>query len=69
MGMIWRPDRESNAGLILRRDLFYPLNYRGAGKQGYVRGRRATLLWYAKYAPRRKDGAATHGAYGDSRPP
>lgn len=27
----WRPERESNARLILRRDLFYPLNYRGPG--------------------------------------
>lgn len=28
----WRPERESNPRLILRRDLFYPLNYPGAGK-------------------------------------
>lgn len=27
--MNWCPDRELNTDLILRRDLFYPLNYRG----------------------------------------
>ena len=26
----WCPEKESNLRLILRRDLFYPLNYRGA---------------------------------------
>ncbi len=38
-GFIWRPDRESNAGLILRRDLFYPLNYRGDRLKLYIKKR------------------------------
>ncbi len=35
----WRPEQESNLRCVLRRDSFYPLNYRGASSaQPQMRG-------------------------------